>query len=189
MVALPFFRAAVAVGLSQRIAFWTMVSYFPTYVRDTYELSVAYAALPLGVVALGQALGSFAGGPVATTGHRAALVGATSVAGGVCAFLAFTVDFQLWAGVAIATIGGALLAVTMPVLVAASTEYSGESKSTGASVMGLSNQTGGTLGAAIAGALLASTGFSGIGYMCLAVTVASGIMAAVFGGHLRRRTG
>ncbi len=186
---LPFFRTAVAVGLSQRIAFWTMVSYFPTYLRDTYELSVAFAALPLGVVALGQALGSFGGGPVATQGHRALLLGATSVAGGVCAFLCLTVEFQLWVAVAVATVGGGLLAVSMPTLVAASTEYSGESKSTGASIMGLSNQTGGVLGGAIAGALLASTGFTGIGYFCLGVTVACGLIAILFGRHLRRGEG
>ena len=70
--------------------------------------------------------------------------------------------------------------MTMPALVAASTEHSGESKSTGASIMGLSNQTGGALGAAIAGALLASAGYGGIGYMCLGVTVASALMAALF---------
>ena len=180
LLSLPFFRAAVAFSLSQRIAFWTMVSYFPTYLRDTHELGVAVAALPLGIVALGQALGSLGGGPVTTNRHRAALLGLTSVAGGVCAYLFFTVELQLWMAVAVATAGGGLLAVTMPVLVASSTEHSGESKSTGASVLGISNQTGGVLGAAIAGALLASSGFGGIGYMCLAVAILSGLMAILF---------
>ncbi len=186
---MPYFRAAVAVGMSQRIAFWTMVSYFPTYLRETYELSVVFAALPLGIVALGQSLGSFGGGPVATHGNRAVLLGVASVAGGVCAFFCFTVGLPLWVVVAVATVAGGFLGVTMPALVAASTEHSGESKSTGASVMGLSNQTAGALGAAMAGALLAGTGFIGIGYMCLAVTIVSGILAALFGKHLRRGDG
>ena len=161
-----------------------MVSYFPTYLRDTYELGVAFAALPLGIVALGQAAGSFVGGPVATTEHRAVLLGLTSVAGGVCAFLCFNIELQLWVSVGVATAAGILLAVTMPALVAASTEHSGESKSTGASILGLSNQTGGALGAAIAGALLASTGFGGIGWFCLGVTVVCLIIAVIFGRHL-----
>ena len=186
LVSLPFFQTAVAVAMSQRIAFWTMVSYFAAFLRDTYELSAGFATLPLGIVAVGQAVGSFFGGPVATNEHRALLIGITSVAGGICAFLCFTVEFELWVAVAVATIGGALLAVTMPALVAASTEYSGESKSTGASIMGLSNQTGGALGAAFAGVLLASTGYEGIGFMCLGVTIASGLMAALFGRRLRR---
>ena len=189
LVSLPFFRAAVAICLFQRIAFWTMVSYFPTYLRDTYELGVSVAALPLGIVALGQALGSLGGGPASMNRHRAALLGVTSIAGGVCAYLCFTVEFQLWVAVAVATAGGGLLAVAMPVLVASSTEHSGDSKSTGASIMGISNQTGGVLGAAVAGVLLASSGFSGIGYMCLAVTILSGFMAALFGRHLRRGDG
>ena len=186
---LPFFRAAVAVGVSQRIAFWTMVSYIPTYLRDTYDLGVGYAALPVGIVALGQSLGSFAGGPVANNRYRAALLGGTSAAGGVLALVCFTVPLDLWVAVAVAMAAGFLLAVTMPALVAASTEYSGESKSTGASIMGLSNQTGGAMGAAIAGALLASTGYGGIGYLCLGVTLFCAMMAALFGRHLRRGSG
>ena len=189
LVSLPFFQTAVAVGMSQRIAFWTMVSYFAAYLRDTYELSAGFAALPLGLVAVGQAVGSFCGGPTATNPYRAALIGATSAAGGVCAFLCFTMEFQLWVAVAVATVGGGLLGVTMPALVAASTEYSGDSKSTGASILGLSNQTGGVLGAAIAGALLASTGYAGIGYFCLGVTVFSGLVALLFGRNLRLGSG
>ena len=186
LVSRPFFQTAVAVGMSQRIAFWTMVSYFAAYLRDTYELSVGYAALPLGIVAVGQAVGSFLGGLVAMKPYRALLIGATSAAGGVCAFLCFTVELELWAAAAVATVGGGLLAVAMPALVAASTEPSGESKSTGASILGLSNQIGGMLGAAIAGALLASAGYGGIGYMCLGVTIASALMAAFFGRNLRQ---
>ena len=99
------------------------------------------------------------------------------------------VEIHLWVVVAVATVGGTLLAVTMPALVAASTEYSGDSKSSGASILGLSNQSGGFVGAAIAGVILATSGFAGIGYMCLAVTAASGVLAALLGRHLRRVTG
>ena len=184
LISLPFFRTAVAIGLSQRIAFWSMVSYFPTYLRETYELGVAFAALPLGIVALGQALGSFVGGPVATGRHPALMLGLSSVAGGVCAFLCFSLELQLWVSVAVATAGGCLLSVTMPALVAASMEHSGESKSTGASILGLSNQFGGAVGAATAGALLASAGYGGIGYLCLGVTAACLIISVVFGKRL-----
>ena len=189
LVTLRYFQAAVTVGMSQRIAFWTMISYFPAYLIGTYGLSAKFAALPLGIVALGQALGSFSGGPAATKSYRAAIIGVTSAAGGVCAFLCFNVELDLWVVVAIATVGGSLLSLAMPALVVASTEYSGDSKSTGASIMGLSNQSGGVLGAAIAGLLLASRGYGGVGYMCLAVTIFSAVMAFLFGRHLRRGSG
>ena len=189
LVSQRFFQAAVAVGLSNRIAFWTMVSYFPAYLIGTYGLSPKFAALPLGIVALGQTVGSFSGGPVANRNYRALLLGATSVVGGVCAFLCFNIEFDLWVVVAVATVSGTLLSITMPALVAASTEYSGNSKSTGASIMGLSNQSGGAIGAALAGGLLASTGYSGIGYMCLGVTVVCAVVSVIFGSHMRRGTG
>ncbi len=189
LVSLRFFQTAVAVGLSNRIAFWTMVSYFPAYLIGTYGLSAKFAALPLGIVALGQAFGSFSGGPAANSKYRAVLLGATSAAGGVCAFLCFNFEFDLWVVVAVATVAGIMLSMTMPALVAASTEYSGDSKSTGASIMGLSNQCGGAIGAAIAGGLLASTGYGGIGYMCLGVTVVCVLVSVLFGSHLRRGTG
>ena len=91
--------------------------------------------------------------------------------------------------VAVATIGMGLLSVTMPALVAASTEYSGESKATGASLMGLSNQSGGALGAAIAGALLANTGYGAIGYLFLGVAIASALMTGLFGREFGERAG
>ena len=189
LVSQRFFQSAVAVAMSQRIAFWTMISYFPAYLIRTYDLSPQVAALPLGIVALGQAVGSFAGGPAATNKRRAAIVGATSAAGGVCAFLCFRFEMELWIAVAVATAGGTLLSLAMPALVAASTEYSGDSKSTGASIMGLSNQLGGFVGAAIAGAILAASGYDGVGYMCLAVTLFSAAMSLLLGRHLRLNPG
>ena len=47
--------------------------------------------------------------------------------------------------------------------------------------MGLSNQAGGVFGAALSGLLLASTGFVGVGYLCLGVTIVSALMAGLFG--------
>ena len=185
LLSLGYFRAAVAVGLSQRIAYWTIVSYYAAYLIKTYGLNVGFAALPLWIVAVAQVIGNYAGGFVAAKGYRAALLGATSAAGGICAFLCFSFDFQLWVSVALATAGTGLLSITMATLVAASTEYSGESKATGASIMGLSNQSAGALGAAVSGGILASVGFEGIGYLCLAVTLASALLAGVFGRHLR----
>ena len=185
LLSLGYFRAAVAVGLSQRIAYWTIVSYYAAYLIKTYGLNVGFAALPLWIVAVAQVIGNYAGGFVAAKRYRAALLGATSAAGGICAFLCFSFDFQLWASVALATAGTGLLSITMATLVAASTEYSGESKATGASIMGLSNQSAGALGAAVSGGILASVGFEGIGYLCLAVTLVSALLAGVFGRHLR----
>ena len=188
LMSLRFFRVAVAVGITQRIAYWGMVSYFAAYLIVTYfvddlsgEVKVGDVALPLAITAIGQLIGSYSAGLVAKRRDRAVLMAATSVVGGIGALLFFAVDLDLWVAVAVATVGLGLLAVTMPTLVAVSTEFSGESKATGAGLMGMSNQIGGTLGAALAGLLLAGTGFAGIGYLFLGVTIASALIAGLFG--------
>ena len=181
LLSLRFFRVALAVSLTQRTAFWGLVSFFAAYLIHTYDVSVGFVALPLAIAAIGLMIGSYSAAFVATRRYRALLIAATSAAGGVCGFLFFTVDLGLWAAVAVATVGTGLLSVTFPALVAASTQYSGESKATGVGLVGFSNQAGGALGAAIAGALLAYTGYWGIGYLCLGVTIASALLAGLFG--------
>ena len=189
LVSLRYFRVAIAVGMTQRIAFWSMGSFFAAYLIHTYQLSIGFAALPLVVIASGQVIGSYAGGLVVTNRHRASIIAGTSIAGGILGFVFFTGNPGLWGSVAVGTVGAGLLSVTMPALVAASTEYSGESKSTGASLMGLSNQSGGALGAGIAGALLASAGYGGIGYLCLGVTIASALLTSFFGREFAESAG
>ena len=117
--------------------------------------------------------------------YRALLISAVTVTGGVCGFFLFTVPLDMWMVVGLAAAGTGMLSVPFPALVAASTEYSGESKATGVGLMGLSNQSGGVLGVAIAGALLASAGYEAIGYLCLGATIVSALLCIAFARHLR----
>ena len=185
LLSLNYFRVAVAVNGTQRMAYWSLLGYFAAYLIQAYDVSLGFVALPLVISALGQVVGSYAAGLVASKSYRVALVAVTSAAGGVCGFLFFVVDFGLWPSVAVATAGSGLLSITTPVLLAGSTEYSGESKATGASLIGFSNQAGGVFGAGLSGVLLATIGYDGIGYLCLAFTVASALVATVFGRLLR----
>ena len=189
LLSLRFFRVAIGVNMTQRIAYWGTLSYFAAYLIHTYGVSVGFVALPLAISAVGQMIGSYSGGFVAKNRRRALVVGATSAAGGVCGLLLFSGGFHLWVAVAVATLGTGLLSVTHPVLVAACTEYSGDSKATGVGLMGLSNQIGGVLGAALAGALLAGTGYEGIGYLCLGVTIASALLTSLFGRQFGENAG
>lgn len=189
LLSLRFFRVAMAVGLTQRIAFWGTISFFPAYLIHTYGISVGFVALPLVITATGQVIGSYSAAFVAKRRYRAALLAGTSVIGGTCAFLFFSFDLDLWVSVAVATVGTGLLSVAMPAMVAISTEYSGESKSSGASIMGISNQSGGALGAAIAGAMLANAGYGGIGYMCLGATIVSALLTSLFGRQFGESAG
>ena len=189
LLSLRFFRVAIAVNMTQRIAYWGTISFFVAYLIHRYDVSVGFVALPLAIAAIGQMVGSYSAAFVARRRYRAALIAATSAVGGMCGFLLFAVELQLWVSVAVTTVGTGLISVTHPVLVAACTEYSGESKATGVGLMGLSNQLGGVLGAAVAGALLASTGYEGIGYLCLGVTIASALLTGLFGRQFGENAG
>ena len=189
LLSLNFFRLAVTVNIAQRMAYWSLLSFFAAYLIQAYDLSVGFVALPLVISALGQVAGSYTAGLLAPKSYRVGVLAATCAAGGVCAFLFFVVDLGLWTAVALGTIGSGLLSVTTPVLLAGSTEYSGDSKATGASLIGFSNQSGGVFGAGLSGVLLATMGYQGIGYLCIAFAVASGLVAAVFARQLRVNTG
>ncbi len=185
LIRLGFFQVALTVNLAHRIAFWAIVSFFAAYMIHTYDVSLRFVALPLVVIAIGQVIGTYAGGVVTGSRHRPILIAALCAAGGACGFLFFAIDLQLWVAVAVATLATGLLSVNFPALVAASTEHSGESKSTGVGMMGLTNQLGGVFGAAISGGLLASTGYGGVAYLCLGTTVVSVLAAVLFAKQLR----
>ena len=189
LVSLRFFRVAVAVNLTQRIAFWGSISFFAAYLINTFDLSVGFVALPLAIAALGQTLGNYAASYAANLRYRAAFIAAVTVVGGAFGLALFSIEMGLWATVAVATVSSGLLSMTFPILITASTEYSGESKATGVGLMGFSNQTGGMLGAAIAGALLASVGYVGIGYMCFGATMVSALLTSLFGRQFGESAG
>ncbi|HAA94672.1 MAG TPA: hypothetical protein DCE26_03170, partial [Dehalococcoidia bacterium] len=100
--------------------------------------------------------------------------------GGVCSVLVFSVHLSLWLTIAMSMVGMATLSVGWPVLITFSTEVSGKSRATGVGLLGFCNQTGGVAGAAMGGALLATTGFAGIGYLCLGAAVFSLLVIALF---------
>ena len=189
LLSMQFFRVALTVNVAHRIAYWSVVSFFAAFLIQTHGVDVRFVALPLAVAAIGQVSGSYGGGVLATKAYRGLIIGSVTVTGGVCGFLFFTVELNLWTAVAVATVAAGLLSIPFPLLVAASTEYSGESKATGVGLMGFSNQSGGMLGGAIAGALLANIGYEAIGYLCLGVAAVSSLVAIVFGGQLRRGDG
>ena len=185
LLSLPYFRLAVVVNVTQRMAYWSLISFFAAHLIQTYDVSVGFVALPLVISALGQVAGSYTAGLLATKSYRVALVALTSAVGGACGFLFFVFDIGLWPAVAVATVGSGLLSVTTPVLLAGSTEYSGESKATGASLIGFSNQSGGFLGAGLSGVLLATMGYPGIGYLCIAFTIVCAVVAMAFARQMR----
>ena len=184
-----FFRVGFMAGVTQRMMFWGSVSFFAAYLIATHDLSVGFVALPLAITAVGQAAASLCVGYVVKNRHRAAIITAASLIAGVCGLLTFSGSLGMWAAVAAATAGTGMVSLNIAALMAMSTEFSGESKATGAAIVGLSNQSGGMFGAGLAGLLLANVGFQGIGYMCLGTTLVSALMTGVVGRRFAEKEG
>ena len=180
LLAIPIFRAGLAVSLAQRMAYFALFSYLAAYLIDAYGMSVGAVALPLAFVGIGTVIGSYIGGPVANRKGRMSLIAASALAGGGGALLLFSMEVPVWAAVAIATGAVSLLSVSWPVLIAFSTEVSGQSRATGVGLLGASNQFGGVGGAALGGVLLAASGFPGVGYLCLGAAAFSAVVIALF---------
>ena len=181
---LSFFQVALTVNLAHRIAYWAIVSFFAAYLIHTYDVSLGFVALPLAITAVGQVIGSYVGGIVASSKYRAALILASCAMGGVCGFVFFAFELQLWVAVAVATVGTGMLSIGFPALVAASAEHAGASTATGVGLLGFTNNLGGVLGASIAGGILATSGYNGIAYLCLGAAIVSIVMAGLFGRQL-----
>lgn len=179
LLASPVLRAILAANFAQRIAFMGMFSYLATYLIDAYEMSVGAVALPLAFVGIGTVIGSYIGGFVANRDNRMPLIAVSASGGGIAMFLLFSVDFPVWAVVAIATGAIALLSIPWTVLITVITEVSSQSRATGVGLLGVSNQTGAVGGAALGGYLLAAGGFTGVGYLCLGA-VAFSVAIIVF---------
>ena len=57
-------------------------------------MSLRFVALPLAIIAIGQVIGSYAGGVMAGSRYRAVLIAATCALGGACGFLFFAVELH-----------------------------------------------------------------------------------------------
>lgn len=177
LLSMGFFRAAITVNASHRIAYWAIVNYLAAYLIGEHGLTTGAVALPLLIAALCQVIGSFASGFVSQRRRRALLLAAITAAGGLCGLALFALPMSLWPAIAAASIGAGLLSVTFPALVVITTERSGPNRATGVGLMAFTNQTGGLGGAALSGLLLTGIGYPAVGWLCLAVTGISALVA------------
>ena len=180
LLSISLIRAIVVTNFAQRIAFMGLFSYLATYLIDDYGMSVGATALPLALVGIGTVAGSYIGGHVASQRGRMPLIAACALAAGILCALLFAMDIPVWAVVALATGALGLLSVCWTVLINAITEASSQSRATGVGLLGISNQMGAVGGAALGGILLASSGFPGIGFLCLGVAAFSTVVIVLF---------
>ena len=180
LLSISMFRAAFAVNMTQRMAFFALSAYLAAYLIDLYGVNLALVAILLAVVGVGRVAGSYMAGVVGNRPDRMTIISVSSVGGGALALFLFSVALPMWVVVSLATVSVGLLSIGWPVFMTFSTEISGRSRATGVGLLGAGNQIGGVCGAAFGGMLLALAGFSGIGYLCVGTVLISAVITNLY---------
>lgn len=187
-LAQPRLLALLGAGTTERVCFGTLAIYLPTFLQQTYGVSLGALALALALVALGNLTGNVLGGRIADRVRARGLVFASASL--LTAILA--VPTLMWApGLAVSVALGFAFsfvnATSRPSLMATLAEVPGEVRG---AVFGLTvtmASVGWLLAGSVGAALVATGGFAGLGIFCslLALIGAGLALASTRGGGLR----
>jgi len=175
----------LSMGVAERVCYGLTVVYFATFLQATYGLTPAGVAIPLGIMALGNILGTVLGGQAADRlPDRSRTFAVAMVASGGAALALFGWTPGLAGTVALGFVYATCSAMARPSLMAALANVPEEVRGT---VLGL-NVTAASLGwlgaASLGGWIMAGIGFVGFGPFAMAVALVAAVLA--LGG---RRTG
>lgn len=168
----------LAMGVAERLCYGLAVVYFATFLQATYALTPAQVAIPLAVIALGNILGTVAGGHMADRMHNRLHVFAGATAGSAVVALAlygWTPD--LAATVALGFAYVFVNAIARPSLMAALANVPDGVRGT---VLGLNvtSASFGWLGAsALGGWVMTIWGFGGFGPFAAVAALAGAALA------------
>jgi predicted MFS family arabinose efflux permease len=184
----PSMRAALsrpvlrllAMGIAERICYGLVAVYYATFLQSTYALSLQDVALPLGVFAAGNILGTLLGGQLADRlPNRLAIFATAMLASGVAALALFGWQVDVRSSVALGFAYVFCNAIARPSLMASLSRVPEHVRGT---VMGLnvtSNSIGWLGAAGLGGWMIGSFGFAGFGPLAAAVAVIGGGLALV----------
>ena len=170
----------LAMGIAERICYGLVAVYCATFLQSTYALSLEAVALPLGVFAIGNILGTLLGGQLADRlTNRLAIFASAMLASGLAALALFGWQEGVQTSVALGFVYVFFNAIARPSLMASLTDVPEHVRGT---VMGLnvsSNSIGWLGAAALGGWMIGSFGFAGFGPLAAAVAVVGGALALV----------
>lgn len=168
----------LAMGVAERVCYGLTVVYFATFLQATYDLTPAGVAIPLGIMALGNILGTVLGGQAADRlPDRSRTFAVAMIASGGAAMALFGWTPGLPGTVALGFAYATCSAMARPSLMAALANVPEEVRGT---VLGL-NVTAASLGwlgaASLGGWIMVGIGFAGFGPFALAVALVAAVLA------------
>lgn len=168
----------LAMSIGERVGFGLSVVYFATFLQTAYGLTPAGVALPLGIVAIGNIVGTLLGGQVADRLPDRRRTFALSIFGsGVTALALYGWTPGIAATVALGCACSTFSAMSRPSLMAALATVPEEVRGT---VLGLNTTAAcvGWIGAAsLGGWIMASFGFGAFGPFIMAVSLIAAVLA------------
>jgi MFS transporter, DHA1 family, inner membrane transport protein len=168
----------LAMGVTERVCYGLIAVYYATFLQMTFALALEAVALPLGVFALGNIIGTLLGGQLADRWpNRMRTFALAMFSSGIAALALFGWHGDLTQAVALGFAYVFCNAIARPSLMASLTEVPEHVRGT---VMGL-NVTANSLGwigaAGIGGWMLGGWGFAAFGPLTAAVALAGGALA------------
>jgi DHA1 family inner membrane transport protein len=154
----------LATVIAERICYGLTAVYFATFLIESYSLTLEAVALPLVLFAVGNILGTVAGGYVADRArNRLATFAAAMVASAVAGLALFVWRPDLATSVGLGFLYMLLNAIGRPSLMAALASVSSEVRGTVMGLMGTCASIGWVGAAALGGWMLVLWGFPGFG--------------------------
>jgi DHA1 family inner membrane transport protein len=184
----PSMRAALSrpvlrllsMGIAERICYGLVAVYYATFLQSTFALSLDAVALPLGVFAMGNIMGTILGGQLADRlPNRLGIFAAAMLTSAVAALALFGWRDDLMTSVALGFGYVFFNAIARPSLMASLSDVPEHVRGT---VMGLNvtcNSIGWMGAAGLGGWMIGAYGFAGFGPLAAAVAVIGGGLALV----------
>ncbi|MBC7634029.1 MAG: MFS transporter [Acetobacteraceae bacterium] len=168
----------LAMGVCERVCYGLTAVYFATFLQETFGLSLAALAIPLALFAVGNIIGTIAGGQIADRiPNRLRTYAVSMVASGGVAIVLFGWHPSIAVTVALGFLYVFVNAVARPSLIAALADVPEQIRGT---VLGL-NVTSASFGwlfaASLGGWMMGSYGFDGFGPLAAGFGVVGAILA------------
>jgi MFS transporter, DHA1 family, inner membrane transport protein len=170
----------LSMGIAERICYGLVAVYYATFLQSTFALSLDAVALPLGVFAMGNIMGTILGGQLADRlPNRLGIFAAAMLTSAVAALALFGWRDDLMTSVALGFGYVFFNAIARPSLMASLSDVPEHVRGT---VMGLNvtcNSIGWMGAAGLGGWMIGAYGFAGFGPLAAAVAVIGGGLALV----------
>jgi DHA1 family inner membrane transport protein len=170
----------LGMGILERVCYGLTVVYFATFLQSTYAVSLDAVALPLGIFASGNILGTILGGQLADRlAHRRMIYALAMLSSGAASLALFGWTGSVTQSVALGFLFVFLNAIARPAMLASLAQVPASVRGT---VMGLNvtSSSVGWMGAAgLGGWMLGVQGFSGFGEMTMVVAMIGATLALV----------